>query len=534
MTSRKLAATIADALAEAGADTIFGLPGGGPNLDLVSAAEQRGLRFVLGHGETATAIMAAVYADLTDLPAACLVTRGPGAASAVNGVANALLDRQPLLVVTDCVSAADHARVAHQRLDQRALFAPVTVRSATVGTGDARGVVRSALARTMAEPRGPVHLDFDPVAGSGPPVPPPPPTQVDDAVFEGVLDLLAAARRPILLVGVGARRAVDEVRELVRATDAPVLTTYRAKGVVPESWPQFAGLLTGATSEAPLLGAADLVVLVGVDTVELIPAGWPYIAPVVALAAWPEDSPYLPIRAEVVGELADLVRQAAGRWPAEVDWPAGTALGHRSTEEARLLAAVPEHPDGVTPQQLVLAARAAAPADAIATVDAGAHMLPSMALWHAERPDEALISSGLASMGFALPAAVGAALARPGRRVICFTGDGGLGMCLGELETLRRLRLPVTVVVFNDACLSLIAIKAKADALGTTDATEYAAIDFAAVASGFGMASYRVGEAAELDVALSGALATDGPALVDVRIDPSAYPQLLAALRGPR
>ncbi len=132
-------------------------------------------------------------------------------------------------------------------------------------------------------------------------------------------------------------------------------------------------------------------------------------------------------------------------------WAASAGNDHRDAEQARLLAAGPAPVDGLSPQAVVQRARAVAPEGTIATVDAGAHMLCAMSLWAAESPDETVISSGLATMGYALPAAIAAALARPGRRVVCFTGDGGLGMCIGELETLRRLGLPVTIVVFNDA-----------------------------------------------------------------------------------
>jgi acetolactate synthase I/II/III large subunit len=114
MSSSELSRTIAESLANAGADRVFGMPGGGNNLDFIGAAEAAGMSFVLAHAETASAIMAAVYGDLTGTPGVCVVTRGPGAASAVNGVANAWLDRQPAVIVTDVVSAADRERIAHQ------------------------------------------------------------------------------------------------------------------------------------------------------------------------------------------------------------------------------------------------------------------------------------------------------------------------------------------------------------------------------------------------------------------------------------
>ena len=534
MTSVELSTILTAALARAGADTVFGMPGGGNNLDFIGAAEAAGLRFVLAHAETPAAVMAAVYADLTGTPAVCLVTRGPGAASAVNGVANAMLDRQQLVLVTDAVSSADRPRIAHQRLDQSALLAPVTKWSAVAGGGEPAATVEHALDTAMTHPRGPVHLDFDPTATSTP-VPSPsdaqPPLDRDD--LDRGARLLQSAHRPVVLVGGGARTLAGPVRALIQDTAVPALMTYRGKGVVPDSWPNAAGMLTGATTEAPLLEAADLIVMIGVDSVELIPGQWPYPAPVISIASWPETSPYLQVEVELVGDLDKLVAHLAEHWPTTT-WAPTAGNDHRDSELAVLLDAGPDRTVGVSPQDVVRRTREAAAPRTIATVDAGAHMLPAMSLWTAEDVDETLVSSGLATMGFAVPAAIGAALARPGRRVVCFTGDGGLGMSLGELETIRRLHLPVTLVVFNDARLSLIAIKAKPEGNGGENAVGYERTDFAAVARGYGLAGDQVSSVEELDSALGAAFERTGPSLVDVQVDPRGYPQILAAIRGDR
>jgi acetolactate synthase-1/2/3 large subunit len=337
----------------------------------------------------------------------------------------------------------------------------------------------------------------------------------------------------VVVLGVGVRHVVESVRALLHSSAAPVLMTYRAKGAVPDSWPNAAGLFTGATSEAPLLASADLIVMVGVDTVELIPNAWPYPAPVVCVAAWSESSTYLEPAVEVVGDLRKLISGLAEHWPA-TDWRPDAGNRHRDAQLTHLISAGPDPVDGLAPQVVVQRARAAAPRGSVATVDAGAHMLPAMSLWPVEDLDEALISSGLATMGYAVPAAIAAALARPGRQVVCFTGDGGLGMSLGELETIRRLDLSITMVVFNDSRLSLIAIKAKAEDNGGEGAIGYGDVDFATVAEGYGLRGGRASTVQELDAALTSAFARPGPALVDVRVDPSGYPQILAAIRGRR
>lgn len=507
---------IAAALREAGTELVFGVPGGGPNLDLIEACEEAGLRFVLTHGETAAAIMAAVYGELTGRPGACLATRGPGAAAMANGVAHAWLDRSPMLAVTDVVAAADRRRVSHQRLDQRRLMGAAAKASVRLG-GGAAALARAAIAHACAPPWGPVHIDVDPSAPMRPPIFEAAPVPAGAAALERARKLVAAARRPLVVAGVGTRHKAAAVRALAQTTGAPVLTTYKAKGVVPESDDAAAGLFTGAAIEAPLLDRADLVLAIGLDPVELIPADWPYDVPVVAAGPWPVRDAYFPLAAEVVGDLDEIL-------PAlELDASGWERPGR--AYRAEMLAALGDPPGDLTPHAVV--AEAHRP-DAIATVDSGAHMLVAMALWEVDEPGTALISSGLATMGFALPAAIAAALVHPGRRVVCLTGDGGLGMCLAELETLARLDLPVTVIVVNDAALSLIEIKQRPGGHGGAGAVRYRDVDFAAVAAGMGLSAARVTDRA----GLRAALATGGPALIDAVIDPASYAAVLEAVRG--
>ena len=179
--------------------------------------------------------------------------------------------------------------------------------------------------------------------------------------------------------------------------------------------------------------------------------------------------------------------------------------------------------------QLVETAIAALPETITTTVDAGAHFLAVMPLWPVSEPFRLLISNGLATMAFAVPAAIGAAVARPGEPVLAFTGDGGMSMTMAELETIARLQLPITVVVFNDATLSLIRIKQTAEH-GGDRAVAYQLTDFAEVARASGIDGYVVNSALEFRTVL--AQDWDRPRLIDARIDPSSYPALLAATRG--
>jgi acetolactate synthase-1/2/3 large subunit len=159
-------------------------------------------------------------------------------------------------------------------------------------------------------------------------------------------------------------------------------------------------------------------------------------------------------------------------------------------------------------------------------------MLAVMPLWEVDQPRRLLISSGLATMGFALPAAIAAALCSPGQPVVAFTGDGGLGMTLAEIETAVRLRLRIVVIVFNDAALSLIKIKQRPAGQGGTEAVDYGPVSFAGVATAMGAAAAPAGTEAELVSALDAALHRDGPTVIDVAVDPACYPAVMELSRG--
>jgi acetolactate synthase I/II/III large subunit len=526
------------------ADTtlVFGVPGGGSNLDVVGAVQACGMRFVLAHTENAAAMMAGVVGELTGSPGACVVTRGPGVTSAANGVAQALLDRQPMVLLTDCVSQADCLRIPHQRLDQSALMRPLTLGTYTYGS-DVSDVPRLAVERALGGMPGPVHVNFDPSAPSQEQVGPVPSPSPSLPPPDDIRALVAASRQAVFVVGVGAlyggtvgaQRVAAALHQIGVRHHTPMLTTYKARGVVADSAPWCAGVATGATIESLALHAADLIIGVGLDPVELIPADWPYAAPIISLDSWGiASTPYFVDhqrafrRGDLVTSLAEVAALLSATWEND----AGQKFRQQSLEE--LAAAVPAVVGKISPLDVVRMTRTVAPVGTVATVDAGAHMLLAMPFWEVDQPGELLISSGLATMGFSLPAAIAAALVHPDRAVVCFTGDGGLGMVLAELETVVRLDLKVIVVVFNDATLSLIAAKQHPTDHGGMDAVRYYPIDFASVAQGVGMNAETVTSTRDLEDALRRAFAAGGPTLLDVAVDPSSYPAVLDAVRGAR
>jgi acetolactate synthase-1/2/3 large subunit len=520
---------LADGLSRAGVRRLFGMPGGGPNLDMIGAAAERGIDFVLAHGETAASVMAGAFGLLTGTTGVALVTRGPGLTSAANGLAQATLDRSPLLLLSDCVPAASRGRTGHQRLDQLAAAAPLTVWNGTLGHRDPSATVAASAALAAGPPSGAVHLDYDPgVAGDWPPAPA---TRcpIDHAALRHAVEVAGGARRPVLVLGSGAPRHAGRLRDILERAEIPVLTTYQALGCVDTHVPWCAGLFTNAALERPLLSQADLIIGVGLDGVEPVPAEWAYQAPVVLLTDIEIDGSYYG-RPEIVPGPPETTLPALLAATDPV-WPADAGARHRDAQLAALGAGAEQDevgPGGLHPVDLVRCLRELF-GDAQVTVDAGAHMLAAMPFWPARRPHQVLISNGLATMGYALPSAIGAALARPEEPVLCLVGDGGLGMTLAELETLARLGLPVTVVVFNDAALSLIEIKQRAGQ-GDSSAVRFAPVDFAGVAGAMGIPAARVDNIAGVRAALAGA--GSRPLLLDARIDPAGYSRLLQISRG--
>ena len=523
--NNRLATVLAEGVRDQGADVVFGFPGGGPNLEVVGAVGDAGLRFVLAHGETTACIMAGTYGLLTGRPALAIATRGPGAACAANGAAQATLDRFPLLVVTDCVSSTNREQFAHQRIDQQQMLGAVTKWSGRLtSSSGAAEAVGAALRLAGARPAGAVHLDYDPPGQQMVcPAPSPVAGSPDDVVARAAA-MVRDASRPVAIVGLEAVSCPGEVLAALQRLGCPVLTTYQAIGVIPDGHPQLAGLYTSGAIEASILDECDLVLAVGLDQVEPMPSPWRHNMPVVSVSEVAACSTLIPIVIEVLGPLHVMIDRvtatATRRWP---DGSGSAALG------AARAALAGSSTGGFGPLELAATVAAATPAQATATVDAGAHFLAIMPFWPAIEPLRLLISNGLATMGFALPAAIAAALARPGLPVVCMVGDGGLAMTLAELETLARLQLPVTVVVFDDAALSLIEVKQK-PGQGGSGAVRFQPVDFAAVAAAMGLDSTVVTTAAEAAAALSGGW--DRPRLIDARIDPSTYAPLIAATRG--
>lgn len=484
MSPTTVADVVVDGLQRAGTPRIFGVPGSGSQLPLVEAARRRGLSVVLAHDEAAACVMAAVTGDLVGAPGAALAAPGPGVAAAATGVARAILDRSPMILVTDRHPERVHGCKA----------------SLTVDAVSASHWTAHAARLAMQEPRGPVHLDVPAEVAGAPavpaatscrpaPLPPPDPQALDEAAR-----LLATASRPVLIAGLQCRSAADAqwLRALAEALPAPVLVTLRAKGILPDPHPLMLGVLTPGGAEAPLLDRADLIVALGLDAIEASPGPWMTTAPLLSLAPSPATGEWYRPVVQVVGEIALAIEELAPRLHgrARADWDVAELDRLKRSLRPRSGAAVGR----LTPERVTRLAREGTAAGTIAALDAGPHAAAVAAGWDAIAPGEFLASYGPATAGFALPAALAAHLVHPERRAVCFTGGEGFLAALSELPTATRLRAPIVVIAIAD---------------GSSEAPE-----LVRMGQRFAVPSAAADSEASFAQALARALRADGPALI--------------------
>ena len=522
----------------AGVRDLFGYPGD-PNVEFMEAARRAGMRFVLARREGTAGLMAEAYGFLTGRPGVCMSTLGPGSSNLVNAVANARLDRVPMLAISGQIERRREQTFTHQVLDHALLFSPVSKWATQVAPDTVAGVMRRALRTALAERPGPVHItthaDVVGAAASDDRVLLPPlraaeaPLQVfaSEAQAADLPRRLRSARRPAVLAGIAAQRAAGvagprgSLAKLAGTLGLPVVVSPMAKGVIPEDHPCYAGTLDMACNVLvwEFLKGCDLLLAVGFDAVELIKP-WQLSVPTVHIDATPNTDQIYPADAEWVGDIGAVLEAIAAAWQGEPKWNAADIARHRGALRAAYYAGRVE--GRLNPTDVVDLAREALPRGAIATADVGSHKLLVGQGWAAYEPRSVLMSNGLSSMGYSLPAAMVARLLEPSREVVCFIGDGGLAMVQGELRLAASLGLGILVIVFCDDSLNRIEIK-QAMRNYPSWGTLIEPTDLEQLARAMGCEGAMVGSAAELSRLLSGARPKDRPLVVGARIDPAQY-----------
>ncbi|HEX9922986.1 MAG TPA: thiamine pyrophosphate-binding protein [Anaerolineae bacterium] len=528
-----VAEVLARRLQEAGVELVFGLPGG-ETVEILDALRRRGLRFELAHNESSAVFMADATARLTGKPGVCLTTLGPGAANAMAGVAHVYLDRGPVLVIT--ARTPDHLLpdYTHQVIDLHALYAPVTKGSFKLEPGEADQTICTALSLALGGRPGPVHLELSnetavqAVGAGSAPGTPRLNDQPEPALTLGLAaaaDVLTRSQRPIIVAGLGLEpeRPYPALRRLAEAARAPVITTPKGKGCLPDDHPLAAGTI-GLTRTDPayaLLDQADCIVALGFDVVELVKP-WDQPAPLLWLAPWSNQAPTIPTQVELVGPMQPYLDDLAGlSFQPGPEWGESRVTAYRQSLAGQRR---PEPGSGrMLPQAVLETLRQILPRETLVTTDVGSHKILSSLTWPSYAPNRFLVSNGLSCMGFALPAAIAGSLALPDQPVVCLIGDGGLAMVMGELGLLTRLQLPVIVVVFNDAALDLIRsqqIRAAKPVYGT----EFSSPDFVSIARAYQLQAYRVTTGVECAQAIRAAIVAGRPTLIEAMIDPLSYP----------
>lgn len=534
MSDRK---TTADLLAEsiklAGIGHIFGYPGD-PNLEFMEAARCNGTKFVLTRREGTAAFMADAYGQLTALPGICMSTLGPGSTNLVNGVANAWLDRSPMIAISGQMHSGKQATFTHQNVDHGLIFSPISKWTARIGPDSAATVIRKAFRTAVDERPGPVHLTMSINEGQAVAtdadlqLPPLKPVSQALQVFAtgeqfDPVKMLKRASRPVIVAGMAAARlgAASALTKFAETAGIPVVVSPKGKGVLAEDHPMFAGTLDMACNKYiwDFLAGADLVLCIGFDAVELIKP-WSVPAPVIHIDAVANTDQIYPAAIELVGAVPAIVDALCDAWTGAPKWSEKAIAAHR--DGLFSLYASGAVAGALNPVDVVSTTREVMSKDTMITMDVGSHKLLVGQGWTTYRTGAVLLTNGLSSMGFSLPGAMTAKLLNPGRPVVCFTGDGGFAMVQSELGLAVELGLGLIVIVFKDGKLNRIELKQitkQYDAGSTT----FNPGDLVKIAEGMGADGVRVENRQQLADALTAASGLTRPLLIEACIDPAQY-----------
>jgi acetolactate synthase-1/2/3 large subunit len=549
--TRTAAQLLVECLAAEQCEYVFSVPGE-ETMDILDALGRAAAaggedapRHITTRHEQGAAFMADVYGRLTGHAAVAMATLGPGATNLVTGVADAHLDRAPMVAITGQAGSDKLHKEAHQVVDIVRMLEPVTKWNTQVQRVEAiPEIVRKAFRVAMLEKPGPTHIELPEnlaaafVSDTAAPLVPgrtyfPEPT--DEAIGHAA-DLIATSQRPLILAGNGVlrRRAAPELRAFARGLHVPVAVTFMGKGAIDDR-SHLSLMAVGLQARDHVLSGfdrADLVICVGYDLVEYAPAAWNPDGRkrILHIDTQPAevDAQYRP-EVELVGDIDGTLRRLlaaveprgiSGRDAGERH-AARETLVHADLRTAlleELAAGATSEALPITPQRAIADLRAALGPEDIVVSDVGAHKVWVARLYQAYEPSTVIISNGFAAMGISIPGAIAAKLVHPDRKVVALCGDGGFLMNSQELETATRIGANITVVVWRDDGYGLIDWKQRNE-FGRPFGVTFGNPDFVDYARSFGIAGFRPASAADLLPTLRRALEIDGPALVEVPID---------------
>ena len=513
-----------------GVEYVFGLPGE-ENLHVLQALRESSIQFITTRHEQGAAFMADVYGRLTGKAGVCLSTLGPGATNLMTGVADANLDRAPLVAITGQVGTDRMHIESHQYLDLVAMFSPVTKWNAQiVRPSNTAEIVRKAFKLAQCEKPGAVHIDLPENIAAMPA--PGQPLRIDSrekvyASYQSIsraAEAIAHATNPLILVGNGAIRAnaSDALTEFATQLNIPVANTFMGKGVIPYTHPL--ALWTVGLQQRDYISCGfdntDLVIAVGYDLIEYSPKRWNPDGKIsiVHINATPAevDSSYIPV-AEVVGDISDSLKEILKRTDRSLK-PEPYGIHLRPDIRADYEEHAQDDSFPIKPQKLIYDLRQVMGPEDIVISDVGAHKMWMARHYHCDRPNTCLISNGFAAMGIAIPGAIAAKLVAPDRKVVAVTGDGGFMMNCQELETALRVNTPFVTIIFTDGGYGLIEWK-QINYFGESAFIKFTNPDFVKLAESMGLKGYRITATTDFIPTLKAALAQDVPAIIDCPVD---------------
>ncbi|AYL03815.1 TPA: acetolactate synthase large subunit [Enterobacter kobei] len=524
-----------------GITTVAGIPGGTvlPLYDALSQSTK--IRHVLARHEQGAGFIAQGMARTQGKPAVCMACSGPGATNLVTAIADARLDSIPLICITGQVPSSMIGTDAFQEVDTYGISIPITKHNYLVrDISELPQVISDAFRIAQSGRPGPVWIDIPkdvqtaeieidvlPEPGDRAPAPEFSAESVRDAAA-----MINAAKRPVLYLGGGAINAANEIRQFAEKASLPTTMTLMALGMLPKAHPLSLGMLGmhGARSTNYILQEADLLIVMGArfddraigKTEQFCPNAKIIHVDIDRAELGKIKQPHVAIQGDVAEVLAQLIPQTDATDRA--DWRQLVA-----DLQKEFPGAIPTEGDPLSHYGLINAVAACVDDSAIITTDVGQHQMWTAQAYPLNRPRQWLTSGGLGTMGFGLPAAVGAALANPDRKVICFSGDGSLMMNIQEMATAAENQLDVKIILMNNEALGLVHQQQSLFyKQGVFAATYPGMINFMQIAAGFGLHTCDLNAEEDAHAALQAAISRPGPALIHVRIDPEqkVYPMV--------
>jgi acetolactate synthase-1/2/3 large subunit len=518
---------IAQTLEEAGVKWVFGVPSG-PVLPLINALEKTSITYVLTANETSAGFMATAVGSLTGIPGVCLSTLGPGATNMATGVGCAWLDGAPVIAITCNVPTPWLDRRIQMRIDHHALFAPITKATLPLRADNVAATLAEALSIACAETPGPVHIDLPEDVGEAEAVPSTfttPALVLDTSFVTEMVSIVSAAlaksSKPLMMTGLGFTRtnAADALLSFVERQSIPFISTMHAKGWLPESHPNWTGVLGRArrTNVQRFINEADLIIAVGYDPIEINYEEWVADIPVIHIATEKADVAGVQMLFNDACDMDAAIRGMAELPPV----PNGWSMEAWATHRAELDSALRPDTEMLSAHRVLDALRERLPTDGVLAYDVGAHTHQIASQWRTDVPKTCISTNGWSSMGFGIPGAIAAKLAQPDKQVVGVVGDGCFQMTVGELNVARRLNLPLPIIVLNDGWLGLIKLKQQGKGFGIGGA--FLGDPPTSPPDYFGVPCRAVTDEASLQDALAWGMNLDGPSVIEVFIDPESY-----------